>query len=166
MLPQRTNDGGGDGGGETRKKPHLKWGMCFGGVRRRPSVRPGEDESFVGVWTLACTKQHVLKSSSLQLAVMWEAKHKEEATKTEPLEEVCGELRDELDMAHKQRLDAFEIKMKPIVVREGPSRKVGGERESGTHFFTLHPPDCIFVGPIQVIHRWAHENPVWPRPPM
>ena len=62
----------------------------------------------------------------MQLAVMWEAKHKEEATKTEPLEEVCGELRDELDMAHKQRLDAFEIKMKPIVVREGPSRKVGG----------------------------------------
>ena len=60
----------------------------------------------------------------LQLAVMWEAKFKEEATKTEPLEEVCGELRDELDLAHKQRLDAFEIKMKPIVVREGPSRKV------------------------------------------
>ena len=57
---------------------------------------------------------------------MWEGKYKEEVTKTEPLEEVCGELRDELDMAHKQRLDAFEIKMKPIVVREGPSRKVGG----------------------------------------
>ena len=55
---------------------------------------------------------------------MWEGKYKEEVTKTEPLEEVCGELRDELDMAHKQRLDAFEIKMKPIVVREGPSRKV------------------------------------------
>ena len=73
---------------------------------------------------------HILKSVflfppfRLQLAVMWEAKFKDEATKTEPLEEVCGELRDELDMAHKQRLDAFEIKMKPIVVREGPSRKV------------------------------------------
>ena len=55
---------------------------------------------------------------------MWEAKFNEEATKTEPLEEVCGELRDELDMAHKQRLDSFEIKMKPIIVNEGPSRKV------------------------------------------
>ena len=62
---------------------------------------------------------------------MWEAKFNEEATKTEPLEEVCGELRDELDMAHKQRLDAFEIKMKPIVVREGPSRKVKTSSLSG-----------------------------------
>ena len=68
--------------------------------------------------------KYVLFFPMLQLAVMWEGKYKEEVTKTEPLEEVCGELRDELDMAHKQRLDAFEIKMKPIVVREGPSRKV------------------------------------------
>ncbi len=55
---------------------------------------------------------------------MWEQRFKEETSMTGPLEEVCAELREELDAAHKQRLEAFEIKMKPIIIREGPSRKV------------------------------------------
>lgn len=48
----------------------------------------------------------------------------EELEKTGPLEEVCAALREDLDAAHKQRLEAFEIKMKPIIIRDGPSRKV------------------------------------------
>jgi hypothetical protein len=61
---------------------------------------------------------------SFQLAAMWDGKYKDELDKTFPLEEICGDLRDELDAAHKQRLDAFEVKMKPIIIRDGPSKKV------------------------------------------
>ncbi len=49
---------------------------------------------------------------------------KEELRKTRPLEEVCAALREELDAAHRQRIEAFEIKMKPIIIRDGPSKKV------------------------------------------
>lgn len=55
---------------------------------------------------------------------MWEEKLKEEASKTRPLEEVCHALREELDAAHKERIQAFEIKMKPIIIKDGPSKKV------------------------------------------
>ena len=60
----------------------------------------------------------------LQLAAMWEERLKEELDKTGPLEEVCAALREDLDAAHRQRIEAFEIKMKPIIIRDGPSRKV------------------------------------------
>ena len=36
----------------------------------------------------------------------------------------CKQLRLDLDEQHKIRMEAFEIKMKPIVVNEEPSRKV------------------------------------------
>ena len=55
---------------------------------------------------------------------MWEEKLAAELEKTGPLEEVCAALREELDAAHKERLAAFEVKMKPIIIRDGPSRKV------------------------------------------
>ena len=55
---------------------------------------------------------------------MWEEKFQEELSKTRPLEEVCAALREELDAAHRQRIEAFEIKMKPIIIRDGPSKKV------------------------------------------
>ena len=68
---------------------------------------------------------------------MWEEKLGEELQKTGPLEEVCAALREELDAAHKQRLEAFEIKMKPIIIRDGPSRKVSVKRTANYHF-SLH----------------------------
>jgi hypothetical protein len=37
---------------------------------------------------------------------------------------VCSALREELDEQHKKRLESFEIKMKPIIIKDGPSRKV------------------------------------------
>ena len=36
----------------------------------------------------------------------------------------CTALRNELDDQHKIRMESFEIKMKPIIIRDGPSRKV------------------------------------------
>ena len=36
----------------------------------------------------------------------------------------CTSLRNELDDQHKIRMESFEIKMKPIIIRDGPSRKV------------------------------------------
>ena len=55
---------------------------------------------------------------------MWEERFKSELSRTGPLEQVCAALREELDAAHRQRIEAFEVKMKPIIVRDGPSRKV------------------------------------------
>ena len=49
---------------------------------------------------------------------------KEEQTKTAPLEEVCAALREDLDAQHKKRMESFETKMKPIIIKEGPSKKV------------------------------------------
>ena len=49
---------------------------------------------------------------------------KEEQVKTAPLEEVCAALREDLDAQHKKRLESFETKMKPIIIKEGPSKKV------------------------------------------
>ena len=36
----------------------------------------------------------------------------------------CYALRNELDEQHKIRMESFEIKMKPIIIRDGPSKKV------------------------------------------
>ena len=58
------------------------------------------------------------------MAVVWEERLKDELEKTAPLEEVCAALREDLDSQHKRRLEAFETKMKPIIIRDGPSRKV------------------------------------------
>merc|ERR1712098_973082 len=44
-------------------------------------------------------------------------------SKTEPLEQDCRRLRDELDDQHKKRMESFEVKMKPIIIRDGPSKK-------------------------------------------
>lgn len=73
-------------------------------------------------WSLKiiCLEQLLFK---LQLAGLWEEKLKEEQTKTGPLEEVCAALREALDAEHKKRMEAFESKMKPIIIKDGPSRK-------------------------------------------
>ena len=71
---------------------------------------------------------------------MWDQKLKEEMRRTDPLEGVrgfnkrgffnsylskeCKALRNELDEQHKIRMESFEIKMKPIIIRDGPSKKV------------------------------------------
>jgi len=73
-------------------------------------------------------KQKHSSSSTFQLSVLWEERYKEEVEKTRPLEEVCAALREELDASHRQRIEAFEIKMKPIIIRDGPSRKVWQEK--------------------------------------
>ena len=39
----------------------------------------------------------------------------------------CNSLRNELDEQHKIRMESFEIKMKPIIIRDGPSKKVSFE---------------------------------------
>lgn len=57
------------------------------------------------------------------MSAIWEERYNEELAKTGPLEELCAKLREELDAAHKERLKSFEIKMKPIIIRDGPSRK-------------------------------------------
>jgi hypothetical protein len=58
------------------------------------------------------------------LAGLWESRLGDEQEKTGPLEEVCAALREALDVEHKRRMEAFETKMKPIIIRDGPSRKV------------------------------------------
>ena len=72
---------------------------------------------------------------------MWDQKLEEEMRRTDPLEGVrgldkrvfffycyvskeCKALRNELDEQHKIRMESFEIKMKPIIIRDGPSKKV------------------------------------------
>lgn len=71
----------------------------------------------------------------MQLAAMWESKYRDELSRTSPLEEECQALRDALDAAHKERIQAFEIKMKPIIIKDGPSRKV--------KFFI--PDECLSI---------------------
>ena len=36
----------------------------------------------------------------------------------------CRDLRTALDDQHKKRMEAFEIQFKPIIIRDGPSKKV------------------------------------------
>ena len=36
----------------------------------------------------------------------------------------CTDLREELDAQHRKRMESFEIQMKPIIIRDGPSKKV------------------------------------------
>jgi hypothetical protein len=60
----------------------------------------------------------------LQVADIWRQKLAEEQGKTAPLEQECAALREDLDAQHKKRIEALEIKMKPIIVKDGPSKKV------------------------------------------
>jgi len=53
----------------------------------------------------------------------WDLKLDEETRNTEALESDCTSLRNDLDEQHKIRMDSFEIKMKPIIIRDGPSKK-------------------------------------------
>ena len=86
--------------------------------------------------------QHRGSTSKSRISLMMEQKHKQELAKSEEIEKValrtyfdnlktnpftpqeCKELRAELDEQHKIRMEAFEIKMKPIIINEGPSKKV------------------------------------------
>ena len=105
---------------------------------------------------------------------MWEERLKDELEKTAPLEEVCAALREDLDSQHKRRLEAFETKMKPIIIRDGPSRKVKTLVTSlsdlkqkctqlltsflGTVFFRLFRMVClIFVWSVS----WKNHFPIW-----
>ena len=36
----------------------------------------------------------------------------------------CTGLREELDAQHRKRMESFEIQLKPIIIRDGPSKKV------------------------------------------
>ncbi len=61
------------------------------------------------------------------------------------MEEVCAALREALDAEHKRRMEAFETKMKPIIIKDGPSRKVTtliSIKISSAHF--LLPPQANF----------------------
>ena len=88
-------------------------------------------------------------SFELQLAGLWEEKLKEEQVKTGPLEEVCAALREALDAETKKRMEAFENKMKPIIIKDGPSRKVSfilyfvGKRECWYKLKLLLNTFCI-----------------------
>merc|ERR1719361_519371 len=53
----------------------------------------------------------------------WEVRLQEELRKTEPLEQDCTGLREELDAQHRKRMESFEIQLKPIIIRDGPSKK-------------------------------------------
>ena len=55
---------------------------------------------------------------------MWEEKLKEELLKTKPLNKVCASLREEMDQLHNKRLESFGFKMRPIINKDGPSKKV------------------------------------------
>ena len=50
----------------------------------------------------------------------------------------CRDLRTALDDQHKKRMEAFEIQFKPIIIRDGPSKKVENRR-----FFTFTLPACM-----------------------
>ena len=82
----------------------------------------------------------------MQLAGLWEEKLKEEQTKTGPLEEVCAALREALDAEHKKRMEAFENKMKPIIIKDGPSKKVICKDLNCIHCF---PMLNISIGKLQ-----------------
>merc|ERR1712038_1439031 len=65
-----------------------------------------------------------ISDSEQELSVIWEERLKEEQTKTAPLEEVCAALREDLDIQQKKRMESFETKMKPIIIKEGPSKRL------------------------------------------
>jgi hypothetical protein len=76
-----------------------------------------------------------------QLADVWEQKLGEEQEKTGPLEHVCAALREDLDTQHKKRMEALEIKMKPIIIKDGPSKKVKKNFESW--MYQRYSPTCF-----------------------
>ena len=105
----------------------------------------------------------------MQLAGLWEEKLKEEQVKTGPLEEVCAALREALDAEHKKRMDVFETKMKPIIIKDGPSKKVSrifcltvtyirvAQNAKVSNFFAPYP----FSGAkLQVFLNNCHKNNV------
>ena len=55
---------------------------------------------------------------------LWRKETEQRFLKCIPQFQVCSALREELDEQHKKRLESFEIKMKPIIIRDGPSQKV------------------------------------------
>jgi hypothetical protein len=65
----------------------------------------------------------------------------EEQEKTGPLEHVCAALREDLDTQHKKRMEALEIKMKPIIIKDGPSKKVKIFFESW--MYQRYSPTCF-----------------------
>ena len=87
----------------------------------------------------------------MQLAGLWEEKLKEEQVKTGPLEEVCAALREALDAEHKKRMDVFETKMKPIIIKDGPSKKVS------IIFWNRYTHIDIFLSYL-VFHRFIFAN--------
>ncbi|XP_023337885.1 uncharacterized protein LOC111708668 isoform X2 [Eurytemora carolleeae] len=89
-------------------------------VRTQRREAEGRRENLVGRARVLQARANKHKS---KLSGMWEEKLREELTKTGPLEQVCSALREELDEQHKKRLESFEIKMKPIIIRDGPSQK-------------------------------------------
>jgi len=73
-----------------------------------------------------------------QLAGLWEEKLKEEQVKTGPLEEVCAALREALDAETKKRMEAFENKMKPIIIKDGPSRKANYKINAAKLYYEIY----------------------------
>ena len=115
---------------EWRAAERERSNYWFLSTRRERSFVSLLTRKLVAFWLpclLVLLSFHVLNNFCfyfLQLAGLWEEKLKEEQTKTGPLEEVCAALREALDAEHKKRMEAFESKMKPIIIKDGPSKKV------------------------------------------
>jgi len=124
---------------KSRQEQQLKDGAytgTYGGKNGRPASKSDMLEELKRLRKFnkeGKDKQDYLMSSAkvLQARIarnnkpgsMWDQKLEEEMRRTDPLEGECKALRNELDEQHKIRMESFEIKMKPIIIRDGPSKK-------------------------------------------
>ena len=75
---------------------------------------------------------------------MWEQKLGEEQEKTQPLEQVCAALREDLDIQHKKRMEALEIKMKPIIIKDSAGRVAYDSKKGDFRYETHVIPDYVW----------------------
>lgn len=107
-----TGNYGGDG-----TKPATRGEMATELGRLRGSTQDSADKKDQLMSQIRILQGRLEKPGS------WEGRLREELMRTEPLEHDCRNLRDELDDQHKKRMESFEIQMKPIIIRDGPSKK-------------------------------------------
>ena len=68
----------------------------------------------------------------------WIKGTEEELEKTEPLEQVCSALREELDSQNQKRMEALNKKFIPLVVTDEPSRKANYKINAMKILYELH----------------------------
>jgi len=103
-------------------RPASKTDMLEELKRIRKGNKEGRDKQDHLMSTAKVLQARIARNNN-KPGSMWDQKLEDEMKNTDPLEAGCKALRNELDEQHKIRMESFEIKMKPIIIKDGPSKK-------------------------------------------